>query len=175
MKRFMNKKVAAIGLASALALGIAGGAFAYFTNTGTGTGSATVGSVTNQFAVTTSTTGSALLPSAIGDANATLDTVHVTVTNKDEANENLSQLVYEVTPGWSATLTGHPNCTAADFSIDSTTPGNSETLPESQNLGPDTDPLTDSYSTTFTLQLVDNSADQDACEGVTVPLTVNAS
>ena len=34
MKRFMNKKVAAIGLAAGLALGVAGGAFAYFTTTG---------------------------------------------------------------------------------------------------------------------------------------------
>ena len=40
MKRFMNKKVAAIGLASGLALGAAGAAFAYFTDTDNGTGSA---------------------------------------------------------------------------------------------------------------------------------------
>ncbi len=46
MKRFMNKKVAAIGLAAGLALGVAGGAFAYFTSTGAGTGSGTVGSTT---------------------------------------------------------------------------------------------------------------------------------
>ncbi len=32
MKRFMNKKVAAIGLAAGLALGAAGAAFAYFTH-----------------------------------------------------------------------------------------------------------------------------------------------
>ena len=32
MKRFMNKKVAAIGLATGLALGAAGAAFAYFTS-----------------------------------------------------------------------------------------------------------------------------------------------
>ena len=32
MKRFMNKKVAAIGLAAGLALGAAGAAFAYFTS-----------------------------------------------------------------------------------------------------------------------------------------------
>ena len=32
MKRFMNKKVAAIGLAAGLALGAAGAAFAYFSD-----------------------------------------------------------------------------------------------------------------------------------------------
>ena len=36
MKRFMNKKVAAIGLAAGLALGAAGAAFAYFSSTGSG-------------------------------------------------------------------------------------------------------------------------------------------
>jgi hypothetical protein len=46
MKRLMNKKVAAIGLAAGLALGVAGGAFAYFTSTGSGSGSGTVGSST---------------------------------------------------------------------------------------------------------------------------------
>ncbi len=51
MKRFMNKKVAAIGLAAGLALGIAGGAFAYFTSTGAGNGSASVGSTGSNIAV----------------------------------------------------------------------------------------------------------------------------
>jgi hypothetical protein len=44
MKRFMNKKVAAIGLAAGLVLGIAGAAVAYFSSTGSGTGSGLVGS-----------------------------------------------------------------------------------------------------------------------------------
>jgi hypothetical protein len=44
MKRFMNKKVVAIGLAAGLTLGAAGAAFAYFTAGGSGTGSATTGS-----------------------------------------------------------------------------------------------------------------------------------
>ena len=44
MKRFMNKKVVAIGLAAGLTLGAAGAAFAYFTSTGSGyRASATVG------------------------------------------------------------------------------------------------------------------------------------
>jgi hypothetical protein len=43
MKRFMNKKVAAIGVAAGLALGIGGAAFAYFTTTGAGNGSTTAG------------------------------------------------------------------------------------------------------------------------------------
>jgi hypothetical protein len=46
MKRFMNKKVAAIGLAAGLALGAAGAAFAYFNTTATGNGTAATGSAT---------------------------------------------------------------------------------------------------------------------------------
>ncbi len=41
MKRFMNKKVVAVGLAAGIALGGAGAAFAYFTSTGSGTGTGT--------------------------------------------------------------------------------------------------------------------------------------
>ena len=47
MRRFMTKKVVAIGLATGLILGAAGVAVAYFTSTGTGTGTGTVGSPTS--------------------------------------------------------------------------------------------------------------------------------
>ena len=43
IKRFMNKKVVAIGLAAGITLGGAGAAFAYFTTTGSGNGSTTAG------------------------------------------------------------------------------------------------------------------------------------
>lgn len=46
MKRFMNKKVVAIGLAAGITLGGAGAAFAYFTTTGSGTGSVLAGEPT---------------------------------------------------------------------------------------------------------------------------------
>ena len=43
MKRFMNKKVMAIGLAAGLTLGAAGTAFAYFTTSGSGSGATNAG------------------------------------------------------------------------------------------------------------------------------------
>ncbi len=61
MKRFMNKKVAVIGLASALALGIAGGAFAYFTSTGTSSGTGSVGTATDWSVTNVSTSGGPIL------------------------------------------------------------------------------------------------------------------
>jgi hypothetical protein len=47
MKRFMNKKVAVVGLVVALIIGVGGAAFAYFSSTGGGTGSAGVGTSSN--------------------------------------------------------------------------------------------------------------------------------
>ena len=56
MKRFMTKKVAVVGLAVALVIGVGGAAFAYFTSVGAGTGSAAVGTssklVINQIGTT---------------------------------------------------------------------------------------------------------------------------
>jgi hypothetical protein len=61
MKRFMNKKVAAIAAAVGLTLGLGGAAFAYFTSNGAGNGSATVGTSGNNVAVEGSSTP-ALVP-----------------------------------------------------------------------------------------------------------------
>jgi hypothetical protein len=47
MKRFINKKVAVVGLTVALVMGVGGAAFAYFSSTGGGTGSAGVGTSSN--------------------------------------------------------------------------------------------------------------------------------
>jgi len=43
MKRFMNKKVAVVGLAVALVIGVGGAAFGWWSSSGAGTGSAPVG------------------------------------------------------------------------------------------------------------------------------------
>lgn len=51
MKRFMNKKVAAIAVAVGLAVGLGGVAVAYFTSTGAGNGQASVGTTGNNIAV----------------------------------------------------------------------------------------------------------------------------
>ena len=60
MKRFMNKKVAAIGLAAGLVHGGAGAAFAYFTANGNGTGQGTVGSASTWGVAQTTSTGTML-------------------------------------------------------------------------------------------------------------------
>ena len=67
--------------------------------TGTGSGVATFGlSSPFKLAIAPAAGNGLLLPTLLGDHNATVDTVNVTVTNTGSGNENLNQLVYEVTP-----------------------------------------------------------------------------
>ncbi len=79
MKRFMNKKVATIGLAAGLLLGAGGAAFAYFTATGTGTGNAS-GYTAVESTVTAATGNGDLYPGGPDTA------VNFTVNNPNPYN-----------------------------------------------------------------------------------------
>ena len=82
MKRFMNKKVAAIGLAAGLALGVGGAAFAFFTTSGSGTGSTTAG-----------TAGTVSLSAVIDGAIVPGDggqTVTISATNSNATSAKIS-------------------------------------------------------------------------------------
>jgi hypothetical protein len=99
MKRFMNKKVLAIGLAAGLTLGGAGAAFAYFTSTGGGSGSATTGS---SAALNIAQVGSVsnLLPGGPSQ------TINYKVTNNTPNAENVGSVTVTATSVTSGTLTG---------------------------------------------------------------------
>ena len=192
MKRIMNKKVAAIGLAAGLALGVAGGAFAYFTTTGNGNGSATVGTATNDWNVTTDpavltgdATGlqpqpSSCLPGSAASGSvgtcSVYETVAYHVKNTSSGQLNLSKVVVNVDPTFSATNAAFPSeaatpCTAADFSVDGGSTGSSftdTTLSGDLAAGA-------IVSGTIGIVLVDNGAPQDNCQGQTVPLLLAAS
>jgi hypothetical protein len=184
MKRFMNKKVAAIGLAAGLALGAAGIAAAYFTTDGSGTGTASVGSTPtgdNNLAVSVETgsatfngTNTALLPTSLTDTNASIETIPYTVTNTTESDIHLSQEVITVsnTPGVAFPGT----CEGSWFSVDGTSPTGTDTQTNTASLLPNSDGAPgDQYSGTLTIQLVDNSGNQNPCQGVTPTVTVSAS
>ncbi len=81
MKRFMNKKVAAIGLAAGLALGAAGAAFAYFTTSGTGSGTENAGTAGT---VSLSATFGAIVP---GDGG---QTVTISATNNNATSATIT-------------------------------------------------------------------------------------
>ena len=178
MKLFKtHKKLAVSSLALVVALVAGGAAFAYFTSGGTGTGSATIGSA-SPLAVSVGTPlGASLIPTAFGDGNGVTDTVPFTVTNNGEGNVNLNSVIIEVTPGFNyIDAAGDPACTAADFSINGQAVGTPVTVTGiNKTLNGSSDTGNNVYTSSFTIQMVDNGANQDSCEGGSVPLTVIAN
>ena len=164
MKRFRTKKVAVVVIASALGLGIAGGALAYFTSSGSGTGHATVGTTT-PFTVTPSNpTGPALLPGS-GD-----DNIAYTVTNNDSGTENLSSTSVVVTDDGSGNVVNHltglgvPGCLTTWFTATNNAPTYGEIAGNATVSGGSVD---------VTMQ--DVNAIQDACKNVQPEVTISAS
>jgi len=143
---------------------------------GSFTGSFQVGSVATPFTVTIGpSTGGPLYPTARNDANKSVMTVPVMVTNVEAGSENLHQLVYKITPGWTVVLAGHPDCTAADFSVGGEAVGASHTVVYDNDLPPASSAPLNKVTHTVTLQMIDNGLNQMACRGVNVSLTVLAS
>jgi len=165
----------------------AGVAYAYFTNKGQGTASATTGSASPFTVASTADTAGDLVPvSTIG--TGTKDTISYTVTNPSGGTERLNTVVISVggstgaspsatETNWTSTSGSNPACTSASFSVggqavgDGATPGSGAyTISPGVTLAPG-----GVYNGTFTLQMIDNGANQDSCEGVTVPLFLSAS
>jgi hypothetical protein len=145
-----KKSVAAATAALVLAGG--GAAYAYWTTTGSGTGTATAGAVT---AVTVNQTSSVTGLYPGGPAVALSGTF-------DNPN---SGKVFIASVNATVTGTSNPGCTAADFEIGGSAPVGTEINPGT-GVG--------SWSG-LTLRLVDSTANQDACKGVTVNLSYTAS
>lgn len=160
--RFMHKRVAVV-LSAIVALGLAAGAYAYFSGSGGGTGSASVGK-TAGFAVSVSSdaTGS-LLP---GSGSEVLS---YTVTNNSSGVQNLSATSVAVA---SNATTGDilsngkdvNGCQASWFTAANTTPAPTGELQGGKSSG---------GQVTVTMQ--DANVSQDACQGATPDITVNAS
>jgi len=183
MKRFMNKKVAAIGLAAGLALGAAGAAFAYFTDTGTNSsGTVTVGTSAGLTVTPSAATGGTLYPTAIGDHNQVTDTIDYTILNNGESALQLSQAV--VTVNNSGIGNG---CLGSWFQVDgqaAPTGTDTQDLSTTNELAPNSDGTTvtaapavngDTYYGSLTISLIDNGHVQDVCKGVTPTVTITAS
>lgn len=178
MKLFSSKRrMAVIGLTVGLIAGASGLAVAYFTSGGSGTGSAPIGSASPLTVTVGEPSGGSLYPTSFTDGNAVVDNVGYTVTNAGEGNVNFSTLIAEVTPGFTYTdAGGDPACTAADFSINGQPVGTPATVTGlNVTLNGVTDSPNNTYSNSFTIQMVDNGANQDSCEGGSVPLTVIAN
>jgi hypothetical protein len=172
--RILRKKRVFVG-ATIATLALAGGAFAYFTSSGTGTGTATVGSATSwTVGETVHISGGPLYP------DATIGTGHIETDQYKVANgpnpQTLTSVEIKVAEPngspWSSQANGaKPACNAGDFSVGEKAVGTTDT--DTSLAGPFTSGQ-EKYGT-VTVQLIDNGANQDNCQGVTVPLYFYAS
>lgn len=154
MKRFMNKKVAAIGLAAGLALGAAGAAFAYFNTTGAGDGSATTGNATALVITQVAPAVTGLVPG--GPAG----TIHLSIHNTAATAQTLGPITVTVTGVTSGTLS------AADSlgNLPETCVIGMYSTTQSAVVG--TIPAGNTATTTATVQLNDDGLNQDNCQAV---------
>lgn len=184
-----NKSVRKLILVAALVGGVAvaGVAYAYFTNKGQGTGSATTGAGSPFTVASTADVAGDLVPvTTIG--TGTKDTINYTVTNPSTGNERLTTVVISVggTTGaspnatetnWTATTGANPACDSSDFSVGGQAVGDGATAGSGAYTASPATTLAPGgvYNGSFTLQMIDNGANQNSCASATVPIFISAS
>jgi hypothetical protein len=180
MKRFMNKKVIAIGLAAGLTLGIAGAAFAYFSDTGSGTGSGATGSPsTFTIAQDSSTPATGLTP------GGPTDQIAYTVTNPNTGFQKVGAVTVAVAansatgdiesvPGSVASdVTG---CLAVWFTVNNPTQTLNQDIPGTTAGGNTFDETVSAQAASVTsIQMTNVNSLQNACQGATVGLTFTST
>jgi hypothetical protein len=162
MQLFKSKRrLAVVGAITALALAGGGSAFAYFTSSGTGTGTGAVGTSSAYTVVVGTPTGGPLVP---GGAT---ETFTYNVTNNSSGSQEFTTETITVTDA-------NPDCLASWYSVSGTgiaTAGNPATQTVTQTLagGATGAPIT------FTLTLINEPVNQDACESDTPSVSVAVS
>jgi hypothetical protein len=151
MKRFMNKKVAAIGLAAGLVLGVGGAAFAYWTTSGSGNGTATTQSSNGTLALNVSADSSQLYPG--GSAPVTITATNNGATDLYVTTVSFASLSVDAAHAAAG-------CLASDYSV-----GSVSTTPTDVLAG-----TTSATVATATLSMANTALNQDACEGATITL-----
>lgn len=152
-----SKKLVVGAAAVAIALGTAGGAFAYWSSTGNGTGSATTGT-SSTFNVTSGTaTGGALTP------GGPTDSVAVHVNNPSTGHQYLTGVTAKVGNADGTTWVAIPGCSAADYTVSTVTIAAGDIAPGATVDG------------TVSISMNNLASNQDACKSVTVPLYFAAS
>jgi hypothetical protein len=181
------RKTLVVALALALTAGVSTAAYAYLTSQGQTATSATTGTTSPFIVSAAADTAGDLVPvSTIGSGIS--DTINFTVTNPGLGNEELNSISISVgnstgsspsttETNWTSTSGANPACDSSDFSVggqavgDGATPGSGAyTISPAVTLTPGA-----VYHDSFTLQMVDNGANQDSCEGIPVPLYIAAS
>lgn len=152
--RFSRKaKIGAAGVV--VSLGLAAGAFAFWTQGGTGTGSASTGTTAG---ITVNQIGSptGLYP---GGAAAPL---HGDFTNPNTSPVNITSVTAAVTATTSAGDVSKPACTTADYAI-----GGSS--------GPYTAVVTGTTWSGLNVTLLNGAGNQDNCKNATITITYTAN
>lgn len=181
MKRFMNKKVAAIGAAVGLTLGLGGAAFAYFTSSGTGSGTGTTtGAIANDLSF--SDTVGSITPSELLPGVAATDFTATVTNNNTSQNEYVTTLkgyvtVVESATGASYTTSTGYACSSADYVLDGvagSTSGSPVTLNwTGSDLAASGSASTDGLDSLGFHDI--STQNQDACIGATVTVNYIAS
>src|SRR5579862_1708810 len=175
-KRFLSKKIVAVGVSAGLVLGIAGAALAYWTSSGTGDGSGSTATGTTNWTVSVDSINTQTLT-----PGGPSQTLNFSVTNNDTGFEMLHTVTFTVENSdlsafsLPSTTNANPQCTEDDFSISGEAAGASHVVTLNQELAP-SGQSGDTYTGSITLAMVDrsdvtaNSGNQDNCENVTVPV-----
>lgn len=173
--QFTKKKIAGIVATTAVVALGATVAVAYWTSTGSGTGSGSTDTSTAFTIATTANTSNTLTP------DGPTENIAFTVTNPSSGKQNLASVVVTVDPAWSDTsstkyvdATATPPCTAADFYSPGTPTFLDRVGPAAVTLAYVMNPA-EVIDGTVTLRMKNRAANQNACQGVTVPLLFAAS
>jgi predicted metal-binding membrane protein len=160
----LTKRRLVVVLSALVALGIAAGAYAYFTGTGSGTSQTAAIGTSSNFNVTFGTPSGAMFPGSGSD------TIPYTVTNTGSGSQQLSSVTTTVaSSGANITSAGTAvaGCLATWFSASAGTVTPTTLAASGQP--------NDSYAGTVTVTMSDSGTNQDPCQGKTPDITVHAS
>jgi hypothetical protein len=156
-KRTAGTKRAAIALTAILTLAGGASAFAYWTTIGSGTGEATTGQSV-EFTITTGASVGEIAPGNAGEA------IGFTVSNPSAGPLTLSAVAVTLADSTGTAWVPPTGCLIADFTATVTT-------------APSWGPIAagGTVTGTATVTLANTGVNQNACQGVTVPLYFAAS
>ncbi|HEY0217377.1 MAG TPA: hypothetical protein VGC57_13395 [Cellulomonas sp.] len=152
-----TRKTVVLGTAAALTVLGAGAAFAYWTSTGSGNGEAATGAST-AFLVTTEPAVGEITPGGPGQ------TIAFTVSNPGTGTQNLSAVTVTLADESGVAWVPAVGCEIADYTVAVTTPPAYGAIAAAGTV-----------DGTVTVTLLNTGLDQDACQGLTVPVHLVAS
>ena len=155
--RSRTKKIVITAIAAALIVGGGGAAFAYWTSSGSGTGTATTGTSVALTVTSSAPTGGPLSP------GGPTQTVAFSVANPGTGAQALASVVATVATSTGAAWTAVPGCSAADYTLGTPAITYGTIAPGGNIAG------------TVTVTMISRAVNQDACQGVVVPLYFIAS